>query len=144
MRSSKIRTRWNPKREIGASSKGKGARKTENGARKARVRAAAPGTRSRRLALAPKPGGQVGSIYPLRARRRPWRVRGSSVSSLYVSCSCLYSSDQTPVSSGLSGKSPTRSLFFSTLFSHRFFEGFLKVLASILDDFFYDFHMFFG
>ena len=33
---------------------------------------------------------------------------------------------------------------FSTLFSHRFFEGFLKVLASILDDFWDDFRMFFA
>ena len=33
---------------------------------------------------------------------------------------------------------------FSTLFSHSFFEGFLKVLASILDDFWDDFRMFFA
>ena len=33
---------------------------------------------------------------------------------------------------------------FSILFSHSFVEGFLKVLASILDDFFDDFPMFFA
>ena len=37
-----------------------------------------------------------------------------------------------------------KGLCFSTLFSHRFFEGFLKVLASILDDFWEDFRMFFA
>ena len=33
---------------------------------------------------------------------------------------------------------------FSTLFPHRFFDVFLMVLASILDDFFDDFPMFFA
>ena len=33
---------------------------------------------------------------------------------------------------------------FSTLFPHRFLDGFLMVLASILDDVFDDFPMFFA
>ena len=41
---------------------------------------------------------------------------------------------------GLTG----RSFQKSTLFSHRFLDGFLMVLASILDDFFDDFPMFFA
>ena len=42
------------------------------------------------------------------------------------------------------GENPPKDLCFSTLFSYRFFEGFLKVLASILDDFWDDFRMFFA
>ena len=37
-----------------------------------------------------------------------------------------------------------RSLQKSTFFPHRFFDGFLMVFASILDDFFDDFPLFFA
>ena len=45
-----------------------------------------------------------------------------------------------PGSPGLTGADAR----FSTFFPHRFFHGFFMVLASILDDFFDDFPMFFA
>jgi len=47
------------------------------------------------------------------------------------------------VAPGKAGQAVGRTTVFRCFFSHRFFEGFLKVLASILDDFFDDFGMFF-
>ena len=59
-------------------------------------------------------------------------------------CGCLYVFFTPLTGPGSAGENVHKDLCFSTLFSHRFLDGFLMVLASILDDFFDDFPMFFA
>ena len=114
----------------------------------------------------------MGPIYPLRARRRPRRVKGSRLVSLHVplwtpppkivflmrlSAGCLYVSCWLYVVLGgpklfraCSDSSPGITLdapdnrFYRSLFSDRFVYVFFMVLASILEDLFDDFPMFFA
>ena len=105
--------------------------------------------------FAGKPGGTRGPIYPLRARRRPRRVRGSSVSrpvcvllmsvGLYVAvCMCFSLLLPDP---GVPGQTCIRTsvfqLFFRIVFWmvfgpfwHRFWVTFWMIFACFLYSFF--------